>query len=660
MALLTQSALLVAITSFSMGISVLARRTTNRLAQRYFLLCLVIWAGFFAFFLKTAYQDPFFSGVQLLAWAWLGPSGMELFPLLLGSKPRGWRPIRLISWLLASALSGMVVAGWISEARGGFWLQLLWFAPGVLLLQTVVLLVSLRPLSIRDGLILLGGVFTLIATPLDHAPWLGTTIPAIGNLWFCAYLMLLGQSITRRKILDLQGLFVRLGVLVVLALALTGLYLLVATWSEAGLGVFLLHSFAVSFLIVLLLEPLQDFVAFLSGKILLQARSKQLKLDLAEVERELRSIQDPVSWQHKLEESLCRIFRAAQSGWVRHPERSGYPGAVASEVLRRHAMNELGILAVDLIDRDLALSGSRRERERLEVLSAEMAQVGAQVIVPFFDEDLLGFVWVSKIEASARLTPWGSAILLSEVDGFSRRIGPLVRTMLRIRSLAEQERLATLGELSAGLAHEVRNPLGAIRGALNLMPQGQWTAVIEQETARLEGLVRQFLELSRKREAARVEMEWLDPALWLRQVRTRLESRDVSWSEEGWAQGVVEGLGVVGDPERLMQLVENWIRNSRQAGATQVRVGLQASQDLREVAIFVEDNGHGISGEDLQKIFIPFFTTRREGTGLGLSICDHIAHDHEGRIQVTSTEGNGSRFELWLTVSRLQEGRTCD
>ncbi len=646
--LLTHSALLVAITAFTMGVSVLARRPTSRLAQQYFVLGLIVCLSFLSFFLRVAFQDVFFARVELLAWVWLGPAGMGLFPLLMGQEPRGWRILRGLAWGLAVGFSVGVLTGWMGPESSGPWLDLLRFSPGILLVQTWGLVFSRWPLSLRDVLILGGAIVTLLSTPLDHMPWLGTTVPALGNLWFCAYLIILGQAINRRRLLDLPSLVVRFLVLLIVAVSFTGLYLLVSTWTEATRAVFLLHSFAVSFFLVILIEPLQAWVARLTRWILARGQSRRIQLDLRQVEQALRDLlqsgADPVAWQQALEEALRRTFDAGSSGLVRHAGVTERMGSIASEIQRRQAMGEPTVLMHSLLENERALSASRIEQERLDALMGEMSRAGFDVVVPFFDSGLLGWVWLSGLRNESKFTPLASAAWVGNVDAFARRIAPSLRTMLRVRTLAEQERLATLGELSAGLAHEIRNPLGAIQGAAELLPQSEWSRVIQQEVGRLEGLVRQFLELSRGRGEADSALVRMDGALWLARIRPRLEGAGLV------LQSPPEGIAsFMGDPERLFRVVENWVRNSRQAGSTRIEVGIEReSEGAEEIGIYVQDNGEGIAEADLHKIFAPFYTTRSEGTGLGLSICRQIAQNHGARIEVRSRKGEGSRFVLWL------------
>jgi two-component system sensor histidine kinase HydH len=649
MTLLPQSALLVAITAFTMGISVLVRRPTNRLAQRYALMSFVVWTSFLCFFLKVAFPGSLVEQLQLVSWVWLGPVGLALVPLLMGEAPVAWKELRAISWTLAIGMSVTVLTGG-PEALGPRWLELLHFSPGVLMIQTWIMLLTRRPISLRDGLLLGGAIVTLASTPLDHMPSLGTTVPAIGNLWFCAYLILLGQVVTRQKLVDLPGLLVRFVVLLVLAVAFSVLYLLVVFWGQATPGVFLLHSFAVSFCMVLLLDPLQAGVAALTGRLLWRARSRQIQLDLSEAASRLQAIQDPLSWQQELERFLCRIFGASRSGFVRHPASLDPSGALSAEILRRRSMSEPTLLVRSLIEAEQSLSASPRERDRLTAIANEMSRAGWDVAVPFFDAELMGWIWLSGVPDHSRPTPLRSAALLKAVESFAAGVGPVLRAMLRIRSASERDRLAALGELSAGLAHEIRNPLGAIQGAVELLPESQWSGVIRQEVRRLEGLVRQFLDLSRRRDA---DMGWVDASRWIEQVRTRLEAPDVVFAA---SNGIgASRLGFIGDPERLLQVVENWVRNARQAGARQILIGLEMGDRGREIGFYVEDDGEGIAPEDFQKIFAPFYTTRTEGTGLGLSICSQIAQNHESRIEVRSQPGQGARFSFWLPTVPMEE-----
>jgi len=643
MILLIHTALLVALTAFSTGASVLAKSPNNRLARSFAALCFVATVSFLSFFLKFAYDMPIFDHFEHFAWIWLAPVGIEIFPILLRETPPLWRFLRGLGWLLALGFTCFFLVSGMELT--GFWFNVLCFSPGILLVQTVVVVVDhgLRSkLTYREGLILAGAILTLSLAPLDHLPSLGNGLPILGNLWLCGYLILFGQGITRKKLLDIPALALRFTVMTVLAVVLATFYWWVASWTKTTPAVFLLHSFAVSLGLVLLLEPLQFWVAGLTQGFFVPRRLSRFRESLKQIEQELMPLSEPARWQTQLEQSLCRAFGAASSGFVR-PYSSPI---LSSEVSRRRAMGHSGVLSVALLESEVALATLRYEQERLDYVLSEMTRQGAEVLIPFHDSELLGWIWLQKTDEELKITPLFGGPLLAELQAFTEHLAPSLRAMLKIRTLAEQERLATLGELAAGLAHEIRNPLGAIQGAVELWSgspasESRWTQVILDEVRRLEGLVRQFLEFSRKSDALLEELELND---WLRRVSGLFDpSVDFRLSANQST--------VLADPDALLQVLKNWVRNAEQAGARKIVIGIGQAQDRKELGLFVEDDGEGVAPDLEHKIFLPFFTTRREGTGLGLSICRQIATQHGGKISLQSWPKKGSTFTLWLPQS---------
>jgi signal transduction histidine kinase len=222
--------------------------------------------------------------------------------------------------------------------------------------------------------------------------------------------------------------------------------------------------------------------------------------------------------------------------------------------------------------------------------------------------------------------------------------------------LRERDRLAALGEMSAGLAHEIRNPLGAIKGAAQVLdPQSfpeetrELLGVIVEEVERLNAVVSQFLEYARP----------MKPNL----VRTDLNGvilRTLKlFAEEERSQHVDikthldERLPeIMADADQIRQILLNLLLNAVDAfgdkpGKIDITTRVLSSgrgADLIELR--VRDNGPGIEPENLRRIFVPFFTTKQKGTGLGLAICQRIMTAHGGRIDVLSRHGMGATFIL--------------
>jgi two-component system sensor histidine kinase HydH len=222
----------------------------------------------------------------------------------------------------------------------------------------------------------------------------------------------------------------------------------------------------------------------------------------------------------------------------------------------------------------------------------------------------------------------------------------------------EKERLAVVGEMAAGLAHEIRNPLGAIKGAAQFLdpssdrPESRFLKIIIEEVDRLNREVTQFLDYSKP---FSIEFSTVDLGKLTEQTVEMLKPaipESIQLEFEVFSQA---GL-VRASAEQMHQVLINLIQNSQNAlfgkedGRIRVSVTVQNERHVREAVIAVEDNGKGIKKEHMDKLFIPFFTTSPSGTGLGLSICHKIVEAHQGRIEVMSEEGKFTRFSVIIPL----------
>jgi len=247
-----------------------------------------------------------------------------------------------------------------------------------------------------------------------------------------------------------------------------------------------------------------------------------------------------------------------------------------------------------------------------------------------------------------------------------------IRTLRRYLRLQEeaarQERLAALGGMAAVLAHEIRNPLGAIKGLAQFLwekrtgdpTQTEMTQTIAREATRLERLVNDLLTYARPRPAEqrplvlqltlREVMVLAQPAADAASVKIRVETED-------------ELPRVMADPEQMKQLFGNLVLNAIQAMPSGGTVGIRvkggvpvSSNSAKSIEITVEDTGSGIPEGDLPRIFEPFYTTRTKGTGLGLAICKQIVEAHGGTIRVAQTSPKGTVFEVTLPLEASAHG----
>ncbi len=228
------------------------------------------------------------------------------------------------------------------------------------------------------------------------------------------------------------------------------------------------------------------------------------------------------------------------------------------------------------------------------------------------------------------------------------------------RELQEQlhqaERLAALGEMVAGVSHEIKNPLGIIRSTGELlasMPDANETqrklaAVITEESTRLNRIVTEFLDFARPqtphlqecdlREIIEKNLSFLAPELQKRgiTVRNNLDSRSFTLNAD---QGLLY--------RAFLNIFINSIQSVENGGTIEVFV----SHENNNYRVEIEDNGCGIDEENLKKIFNPFFTTKEKGSGLGLSIVRKIIEGHHGNITIESKKGQGTRVKLRLPFS---------
>jgi signal transduction histidine kinase len=258
---------------------------------------------------------------------------------------------------------------------------------------------------------------------------------------------------------------------------------------------------------------------------------------------------------------------------------------------------------------------------------------------------------------------------ISLLEHLATQIGVVIENSRLYAQMKERDRLAVLGQMAAGLAHEIRNPLGAIKGAAQLLaepgPEGakddptarEFIGIILEEVDRLNRVVGNVLDLARPNDHSVVP---IDVNAVIRRTLQVLSAERVGDQVDIQMTLDSELPRVAIDDEQLRQVLMNLIRNAVQAikergrvsVSTRVRFGRGTrsgrTPDESFVEINVADTGPGIAQKALDKIFLPFFTTKDRGTGLGLAISQRIVQGAGGRIEVRSYEGKGSTFTVLL------------
>jgi two-component system sensor histidine kinase PilS (NtrC family) len=216
--------------------------------------------------------------------------------------------------------------------------------------------------------------------------------------------------------------------------------------------------------------------------------------------------------------------------------------------------------------------------------------------------------------------------------------------------LRHADRLATLGRMSANIAHEIRNPLASLTGAIEVLasqgPTGELRErlanIVLKESARLNAILRDFLEYARPAPLARARVnvcETIDEVLVLLEHRATPGALKVIRELPPTLMWEV-------DPQQFRQAVWNLGLNAVQAMPDGGELRVTARTVDESLVVRIEDSGHGIGGSDVAHVFEPFFSTKPGGSGLGLALVHRILKDHGGEVDVESTAGGGSTFTL--------------
>jgi len=710
----TQSALLAAVVSLALALAMLLRQGRTRLWTAFAFLNFSILAYELGDFLQGVLHAPAWHRLTMAAAGAVPAAVLAFLFEFQGETSRRGAFLQRLAYAtaaltLALAISPFALVPAAQIAVGGaVFLQL---TASVSLLYARMRRAQSRTERARlfylwvGAALCVGLTFGELLLQMAHWP-----PPPFANVALTVYLYFLSQTIQRHRLLDLNELLGKIVVLASVGLVLAAIYGLLVRWTSGGsTGPFLFNTLVASFVILILFEPLK---AKVEERVLALffAERHQLVMALHALRARAAAVVDVRQLAQVVLDGLYETRRVTHASLYlladdglgykrldhRGPAPAPYIDLATVGALVQSALQGQKALLVELVERRLvelrALlpdeveprqpeegstseppkeagkpSAFAEERARLSEIGAAMAAMRAGVAIPLMaGQRVVGFLCLLDDRVAEAFASDELAAMLEVAD----QAAITIENSRLYERMKERDRLAALGEMAAGLAHEIRNPLGAIKGAAQYLdpkqlPPGdsEILGIIVEEVNRLDGVVAQFLDYSRPFPGVGTSDRFQPTDL------NDVIARTLKLLEASLPEGirVQSELGeqlppILGDAEQLKQVFINLALNAFQAmpdgGTLTVRtrrpvqpLEMALSDALpRYAADLVEvrfsDTGAGIPEEAKDRIFIPFYTTKTKGTGLGLAITQRIVKGHGGTIEVQSRIGEGTEFVL--------------
>src|SRR5215813_4547014 len=686
----TQSTLLAAIVGLALGLSMLLRAGRPRVLTLYSVFALTVGGYYLAHFFQSVFAASAQSGwslrmaagATLVLGALVPSAALGFFLEFLGVRPSAYRYGRPVA--LLSAILGFAVG--LTPLANNFWARLIlsiWVF-SALSASVSLLLYRMRQSDSRIerarlAYLAIGAAASIVFAALDFLARYGIPFPTLGPVISTLYLFFLAQTLLRLRLMDLHEFLGKVASQTVLAVILAALFATLTLWVEANASLFLFNTIVAAFVLIILLDPLRTKVEQRVVAVFFRERFELLR-NLANLRARLANVIDVAEVATLVLDGFNETRRVTHASvYLLAEDRPGYrlldfrgpqpvpflDTAAARGLLYAAAEGQKALLLENIERRIIEMRSrapdrrrGRDELKRLNDMRGALSQMKAGISVPLVGNDrVIGFLnlWDERVpEAYAS----DEIALILEI---AERLSTVIENSKLYEKMRERDRLAALGEMAAGLAHEIRNPLGAIKGAAQCLEprprageEGEFLDVIVEEVNRLNGVVTQFLDYARplKQSFGTVDINEV-VGRTIRLIQNEIPARLALVVELGESLPSVEG-----DPEQLKQVLINLVQNAIQAlgnapGTIRVRTrGPDRFADLRAAGEFVEidvaDDGPGIPPEQQPNIFVPFFTTKQKGTGLGLAICQRIVKSHGGSISVQSRVGDGSTFVVRL------------
>ena len=704
----TQAALLAAIVTLALAVAALLRDNRSRVFTLFAVLAidLSLFSVALCFLRWPEFQvaETWWNRLAVASGSLAPSAALAFFLEFLGVARRPARRAR--NAMLAGSVGGLVVAAsplvHVRLARVAVAAYVLFgLAVVVSVLLNRMRAAATRVERARLRYLFIGALVAmgLSAVEVVLSPYFHDPVEGLGSIALTIYMFFLSQTLQRHRLLDLHEFLGKIVVVTALGLVLVIVYGGLVSWVGERRELFYFNTVVASFVILSLFDPLRHRVEEWVVATLFTERYELVR-KLERIRDRAATVIAPAELAVTVLDGLIETRRVTHASlWLLSEDRPGFrpidsrgpapapflEPAAARALMAAVSAGQKAVLLENLDRRmgelqrllptgpaeavarsgRLALAAVQDELKRLSDARAVMTSMKAGICMPLAaGERLVGFFacWDERVPeafASDEI-----AALLEVAD----RCALVIENSKLYLQMKERDRLAAIGEMSAGLAHEIRNPLAAIKGAIQYLDPSklpgedrEFLEIVVDEVNRLNGVVSQFLDYSRPLKPSLAPSDLNDVV-----SRTlKLLQSAVPPGIELVAELSAQPLRVLCDAEQLKQVFINLAQNGFQAmpgggrltvTTTVVRDELafwrEGSRRPDQVEVRFRDTGPGIPEEDRERIFVPFYTTKEKGTGLGLAICLRLVRAHQGTLLIRSPPGGGAEFIVSLPALR--------
>gem|GEM_PF-5003464 len=510
--------------------------------------------------------------------------------------------------------------------------------------------------------ILIGAIITIFTTLCNFLPAMGIAIKAPGHIGTLIFQLTILMAMYRYRLMNLRNAISRTFFLLITWFIIGSLYVLVflfigskdsaggterIVWQFILAAIFILLFFAVQKKILPYLERLiyplkadsRRLLEALDKSLTISEQPKDAAISLVKTIHEATNVPATVVYLRSSEKGPLRRIAIAGSA------DNEFPMEIAenSSLCIDHICRVREELRRDLVTEQWGDKGKIGLAKQI----SDMEEVGIEAVVPIAAEGVIyGLLGFSRKRFGGVYDP-------DDLETFrllAARTAVAIAIHISSAKIAKREHLAVIGEMTAMIAHEIKNPLGAIKAAAEQISMHKneaecekLTIMIREEVERLDTTIKTYLAFARP---ISIESEEID----IVKLTVRCAELFRNEANESNFEVVVKSekeIKVAIDPDAYRQLFFNLAKNSLEA-KTNGKLNVTFIEDKRAVSVIFEDNCGGMSLEVIEKLFNPFFTTKTGGTGLGMAICKKIATAMDGKLFVSSTAGYGTKFTLEL------------